>query len=119
MADIHIHLPLAGNVNANAPGPPARSGLAGIRRAAMAKIGSLEPSDGEKESITPAPRAAVNDGTPSKVAVSASKTKADRNKKDLERVPPFAKDNLAGDGWRKASEQARQMHGRSLKQGTP
>jgi hypothetical protein len=104
MADIHIHLPLAGNTQSNAAGPPARSGLAGIRRAAMAKIGSLEPSDGEKESITPPPKAAANNVTPNKGAVKA---KPDKNKQALERVPPFAKDNLAGDGWAKASQKAR------------
>lgn len=110
MADVHIHLPLSAGVHPNADAPAARSGMAGIRRSAVAKIYSRDPSDGGRRVNEPGPAPAANAVTQEPPHSAPTGKTPDRNKKPLEKTPPFAKEQLMGDGWNQASEKARQLH---------
>ncbi|HXJ92619.1 MAG TPA: hypothetical protein VMT20_07020 [Terriglobia bacterium] len=106
----HGPVPSAGNRRSALAGPAAASGeLADIRRqAALKELEKERSSEGNKESVAPAP-AAEGEGRIGEVKAPA-KGPPDRNKKaEFEGVPPFAKEPLGGDGWGKAAQKAREM----------
>lgn len=104
MADIHIHLPMSAGAHPNQDAPPARSGLAGIRRTAARNVYSIDASDGNRQAVKDAPPARAN--TASKTAKPPVKSQTvGKNKQPAERVPPFAKEPIE-----RANEQARQLH---------
>jgi hypothetical protein len=108
MADIHIHLPQGAGAQPNADAPPARSG---VRRAAIQRVFSAEPSDGEKAPNLPGETPAANTVKPEPTHNTPGKKTPDKNKKPLEKTPPFAKEQLSS--WSQASEKARALHRKS------
>lgn len=107
MTQITIHLPQSAGVHPNADGPPARSG---VRRAAIQRVFTADPSDGEKTANLPGDRPAANTVKPEPTHNSPSRKSPDKNKRPLEKTPPFAKEQITGDGWNQASEKARALH---------
>lgn len=103
-SDIHIHLPLSAGAHPNQEAPPARSGLAGIRRTAARNVYQLDPSDGQKQPNKDAPPARANVATKTAKPPVKSQT-AGKNKQAPEGVPPFAKEPIE-----RANEQARLLH---------
>lgn len=94
-----------GETTTNMPGPEAIQVT--IRRIA-ANNELTKRSDGNKESVAPAPPAPSNKKRVGDVKAPVE-PKTDGNRLVAEGVPPFAKESLSGDGWTRASAKAREM----------
>jgi hypothetical protein len=97
-----------GNLVSTLAGEAMPNGVVNMRRAAAIRgLESGDTSDGNKQSVSPAPRP-IAEGRVGDVKAPA-KDPADKNTGSFEGVPPFAKEPLSGDGWTRAREKARKM----------
>jgi len=102
-------VPSGGNLVSNLSAEEMPKGIVDIRRmAALKELEKGPSSEGNAESVTPAPAPAR--GARVGDVKAPAKPPADTNKgAAFEGVPPFTKEPLAGDGWTRARQKAKEM----------
>jgi hypothetical protein len=101
-------VPSDGHLRSNLTGDAARGGIVDLRRMAAAKgLESGSTSEGNKESNPPG-KAPGNEKRIGDVSAPA-KEPTDTNTGSFEGKPPFAGEQLRGDGWTRAREKAKKL----------